>query len=137
MSLEKSTTKFGHCCCFLSLSLCPRRRVSQPSLDFLLCRAALLDARSEGGVEERRLEVSCSQTLYFVSVSLSHTHTGTHRSRLPCLNNKRSLEKRSAPSWIKIFFLELLEGSGFDAGLGGKRSRPLSVRACVSMFQRV
>lgn len=99
----------------------------------------LLDARSEGGVEERRLEVSCSQTLYFVSVSLSHTHT--HRSRLPCLNNKRSLEKRSAPSWIKIFFLELLEGSGFDAGLGGKRSRPLSVRACacvcVSMFQRV
>lgn len=101
----------------------------------------LLDARSEGGVEERRLEVSCSQTLYFVSVSLSLTHTGTHRSRLPCLNNKRSLEKRSAPSWIKIFFLELLEGSGFDAGLGGKRSRPLSVRACacvcVSMFQRV
>lgn len=72
-----------------------------------------------------------SDSLLCECFSLSHTHTGTHRSRLPCLNNKRSLEKRSAPSWIKIFFLELLEGSGFDAGLGGKRSRPLSVRACA------
>lgn len=135
MSLEKSTTKFGHCCCFLSLSL--------PAAESFTTKFGLSPLQSSAfwmrEVEERRLEVSCSQTLYFVSVSLSHTHTGTHRSRLPCLNNKRSLEKRSAPSWIKIFFLELLEGSGFDAGLGGKRSRPLSVRACacVSMFQRV
>lgn len=79
MSLEKSTTKFGHCCCFLSLSLSARGGEFHNQVwTFSSAEQRLLDARSEGGVEERRLEVSCSQTLYFVSVSLSHTHTQAH-----------------------------------------------------------
>lgn len=96
---------------------------------FFSAEQRLLDARSEGGVEERRLGVSCSQSLYFVSVSLSHTHSQAHTAH--ACHARTIREKRSAPSWIRIFFLEPLEGSGFDAGHGGKRSRPLSVRVCV------
>lgn len=82
---RRGTTKFGIVIVFSP----PQLGVSQPSLDFLPCRATSSDERREAGkkVEEGKAAVFPLSVSFF-NVSL------THCSCLSCQDNNRSLKTR-------------------------------------------